>query len=80
MCIADVTSKVGSALRLNVSGANILFSADCDPTSLKTNVARKLVKKIVLDGVLMKKGSLWAEIEVMKVFMPLMAEETGVIT
>ena len=40
--VAYVTSKEGSVLRLNVSGANILFSADCEFSQI--DVAGKLVK------------------------------------
>jgi len=79
--VAYVTSKEGApGLRLNVGGVNILFSADYDPTSLKTDVAGKLVKKLVPDGAHVEKGAPYAEIEVMKMFMPLKVDETGVIT
>lgn len=80
--VVYMTSKadVASGIRLNVGGANIAFSPDYDPTSLRTDVAGKLVKKLVPDGAKVKKGEPFAEIEVMKMFMPLKVEEAGVVT
>mmetsp|Transcript_4373 Transcript_4373/g.6782 ORF Transcript_4373/g.6782 Transcript_4373/m.6782 type:complete len:2348 (+) Transcript_4373:52-7095(+) len=80
--VAYLTSKadVASGMRMNVGGANIAFSPDYDPTSLRTDVAGKLVKRLVPDGAKVKKGEPFAEIEVMKMFMPLKVEEAGVIT
>lgn len=80
--VVYMTSKadVASGIRLNVGGANIAFSPDYDPTSLRTDVAGKLVKKLVADGAKVKKGEPYAEIEVMKMFMPLKVEEAGVVT
>lgn len=67
-------------MRMNVGGANIVFSPDYDPSSLRTDVAGKLVKKLVSDGAQVKKGEAYCEIEVMKMFMPLKVEEAGKIT
>lgn len=80
--VAYLTSKadVASGMRMNVGGANIAFSPDYDPTSLRTDVAGKLVKKLVVDGAKVKKGEPYAEIEVMKMFMPLKVEEAGILT
>jgi acetyl-CoA carboxylase/biotin carboxylase 1 len=80
--VAYQTSKAGSAsgMRLSVGGKTIVFSPDYDPSSLRTDVAGKLVKKLVPDGAHLKKGSAYAEIEVMKMFMPLKVEESGVIS
>lgn len=80
--VAYQTSKgdVATGMRLNTGGKNIAFSPDYDPSSLRTDVAGKLVKKLVPNGAHVKKGSPYAEIEVMKMFMPLKVEESGVIT
>lgn len=80
--VAYLTSKadVGSGMRLNVGGANIAFSPDYDPSSLRTDVAGKLVKRLVPDGAKVRKGEAYAEIEVMKMFMPLKVEEAGIVT
>ncbi|KAL9191373.1 hypothetical protein ACHAXT_001079 [Thalassiosira profunda] len=80
--VAYRTSKAGAAggMRLSVAGRTIAFSPDYDPSSLRTDVAGKLVKKLVPDGAFVKKGGAYAEIEVMKMFMPLKVEESGVIS
>ena len=79
--VAYLTSKgdVATGMRLNVGGMNIAFSPDYDPTSLRTDVAGKLVKKLVPDGAHVRKGEPYAEIEVMKMFMPLKVEESGTV-
>jgi acetyl-CoA carboxylase/biotin carboxylase 1 len=80
--VAYLTTKgdAGTGMRLNVGGANIAFSPDYDPTSLRTDVAGKLVKKLKQDGAKVKKGEPYAEIEVMKMYMPLKVEESGVLS
>ena len=79
--VAYQTSRVESAsdMRLSVGGRMISLSPDFDPSSLRTDVAGKLVKKLVPDGAHVKKGGAYAEIKVMKMFMPLKVEESGVI-
>jgi len=80
--VAYLTNKgdVATGMRLNVGGANIVFSPDYDPSSLRTDVAGKLVKKLKADGDRVKKGEPYGEIEVMKMFMPLKVEESGTLT
>ena len=80
--VAYVTSRASAAsgMKMNVSSANVTFSADYDPTCLRTDVAGKLVKKLVPDGAHVKKGESFCEIEVMKMFMPLKVSENGVIS
>ena len=68
-----------TGLRMNVGGKNIVFSPDYDPTALRTDVAGKLVKKLKPDNSYVKKGEPYCEIEVMKMFMPLRVEESGVL-
>jgi acetyl-CoA carboxylase/biotin carboxylase 1 len=79
--VAYLTNRGDAAtgMKLNVAGSNIVFSPDYDPTSLRTDVAGKLVKRLVPDGTRVKKGEAYAEIEVMKMFMPLKVEEAGVV-
>lgn len=79
--VAYLTSKGDDAtgMKMNVAGYNTVFSPDYDPTSLRTDVAGKLVKRLVPDGTRVKKGEAYAEIEVMKMFMPLKVEEAGVV-
>jgi acetyl-CoA carboxylase / biotin carboxylase 1 len=80
--VAYLTSKgdVATGMRINIGGANVPFSPDYDPTSLRTDVAGKLVKRLVPDGAKVKKGEAYGEIEVMKMFMPLKVEEAGVVS
>ena len=80
--VAYLTSRGDAAtgMRIAVGGVNIAFSPDYDPTSLRTDVAGKLVKKLVPDGAHVKKGQAYCEIEVMKMFMPLKVAETGTLT
>ena len=79
--VAYRTSAADAAcLRLSVAGRTVAFSPDYDPTLLRTDVAGKLVRKLVPDGTRLEKGSEYAEIEVMKMFMPLKVEEAGIIT
>ena len=80
--VAYVTSRASAAsgMKMNVGGACITFSADYDPTCLRTDVAGKLVKKLVPNGAHVKKGDAFCEIEVMKMFMPLKVAENGTIT
>ena len=80
--VAYLTSKgdAASGMRISIDGATVAFSPDYDPTSLRTDVAGKLVKKLLPDGAHAKKGEPYGEIEVMKMFMPLEVEESGVLT
>jgi acetyl-CoA carboxylase / biotin carboxylase 1 len=80
--VAYLTTKgdAGTGMRLNVGGVNVAFSPDYDPTSLRADVAGKIVKKLKPEGARVKKGEPYCEIEVMKMFMPLKVEESGVLT
>jgi acetyl-CoA carboxylase/biotin carboxylase 1 len=79
--VAYLASKpdASTGLRMNVGGKNIIFSPDYDPTALRTDVAGKLVKKLKPDNSYVKKGEPYCEIEVMKMFMPLRVEESGIL-
>lgn len=72
-------STPGGGMRMNVGGTAIGFSPDYDPSSLRTDVAGKLVKKLKIDGEHVRKGEVYCEIEVMKMFMPLKVDEAGTI-
>jgi acetyl-CoA carboxylase / biotin carboxylase 1 len=80
--VAYLSNKADSAtgMRINVGGKNVVFSPDYDPTALRTDVAGKLVKKLKPDGSRVKKGEPYCEIEVMKMFMPLKVEESGILS
>jgi acetyl-CoA carboxylase/biotin carboxylase 1 len=80
--VAYLTSKgdAASGMRISIDGVTVAFSPDYDPTSLRTDVAGKLVKKLLPDGAHAMKGEPYGEIEVMKMFMPLKVEESGVLS
>jgi acetyl-CoA carboxylase/biotin carboxylase 1 len=80
--VAYLTSlgDAASGMRITIGGITVSFSPDYDPTSLRTDVAGKLVKKLVEDGAHVSKGDAYCEIEVMKMFMPLKVTESGIIS
>jgi len=80
--VAYITSRgdAASGMRITIGGGTVSFSPDYDPTCLRTDVAGKLVKKLVKDGAHLNKGDAYCEIEVMKMFMPLKVTEAGTIS
>ncbi|GMI33846.1 hypothetical protein TeGR_g1277 [Tetraparma gracilis] len=79
--VVYVTAPVDgpSGMRLSIAGQNVNFTPDYDPSNLSTDVAGKLVKQLVPDGTHLNKGDAYAEIEVMKMFLPLKVEESGTV-
>ncbi|KAF2019851.1 hypothetical protein BU24DRAFT_128049 [Aaosphaeria arxii CBS 175.79] len=67
------------ATRLSVDGKTCLLEQENDPTQLRTPSPGKLVKFTVENGEHIKKGQPFAEVEVMKMYMPLIAQEDGVV-
>jgi acetyl-CoA carboxylase/biotin carboxylase 1 len=80
--VAYITSRgdAASGMRITIGGVTVSFSPDYDPTYLRTDVAGKLVKKLVEDGAHLNKGDAYCEIEVMKMFMPFKVTEAGIIS
>jgi acetyl-CoA carboxylase/biotin carboxylase 1 len=68
-----------SGTRLSINGTTVSFTRDYDPSRLDADVAGKLTRCLVADGDHIKAGEAYAEIEVMKMCMPLKVKETGVI-
>jgi biotin carboxylase/acetyl-CoA carboxylase carboxyltransferase component/biotin carboxyl carrier protein len=68
-----------SGRRLQINGQTCLFPDEYDPTRICANAAGKLVHFLVGDGVHVEKGAPYAEIEVMKMLMPLLAPEAGTL-
>ncbi|KAK2762604.1 acetyl-coenzyme-A carboxylase [Arachnomyces sp. PD_36] len=68
-----------SATRLSVDGKTCLLEEENDPTQLRTPSPGKLVKFTVENGEHIKAGQAFAEVEVMKMYMPLIAQEDGVV-
>ncbi|KAL2270555.1 hypothetical protein VTJ83DRAFT_2739 [Remersonia thermophila] len=68
-----------AATRLSVDGKTCLLEQENDPTQLRTPSPGKLVKYTVEDGAHVRSGQTFAEVEVMKMYMPLIAQEDGIV-
>nr|AOE43261.1 acetyl-CoA carboxylase biotin carboxylase [Rostrostelium ellipticum] len=66
-----------TGLRLTLDSKTCVFSLEYDPSVLRTSSPGKLVRYLVDDGATVQKGTSFAEIEVMKMYMPLVAPEAG---
>ncbi|OQR99927.1 acetyl-CoA carboxylase [Thraustotheca clavata] len=72
-------TKEAQGLRLIVDGNTCVFTNEYDPTRLVTNAAGKLARYLVKDGAKLRRGTPYAEVEVMKMYMPLLTPEDGVV-
>ena len=70
--------EVGS-LRLMVDSKTCLVEQENDPTQLRSPSPGKLVRFLVDSGDHVNAGEPYAEIEVMKMYMPLVAAEDGIV-
>ncbi|KAI9329995.1 acetyl-CoA carboxylase [Obelidium mucronatum] len=68
------------AMFLTLDGKSCLLEKESDPTQLRSPSPGKLVRYLIEDGAHINSGDAFAEIEVMKMYMPLLASESGVIT
>lgn len=68
-----------AATRLSVDGKTCLLEQENDPTQLRSPSPGKLVKFTVETGEHVKAGQTFAEVEVMKMYMPLIAQEDGIV-
>jgi acetyl-CoA carboxylase/biotin carboxylase 1 len=69
-----------AGLRLLIDGRTSTFPHDRDPTRVVALSPGKLVRFLVSDGTHVSAGAAFAEMEVMKMFMPMVAAEAGRIT
>lgn len=67
------------ATRLSIDSKTCLLEVENDPTQLRTPSPGKLVKFLVENGEHVTAGQPYAEVEVMKMYMPLVAQEDGVV-
>ncbi|KAI4277224.1 MAG: hypothetical protein LQ337_001938 [Flavoplaca oasis] len=67
------------ATRLSVDNKTCLLEQESDPTQLQTPSPGKLVRFTVENGAHVKAGQTYAEVEVMKMFMPLITQEAGIV-
>ncbi|KAI9483961.1 MAG: acetyl-CoA carboxylase [Benjaminiella poitrasii] len=65
------------ATRMMINGKTCLLEKESDPTQLRSPSPGKLVNLLVENGDHIKAGDAYAEIEVMKMYMPLVAAEDG---
>ncbi|KAJ5788255.1 Acetyl-coenzyme A carboxyltransferase N-terminal [Penicillium paradoxum] len=68
-----------AATRLSVDGKTCLLEQENDPTQLRSPSPGKLVKFTVENGEHVRAGQSYAEVEVMKMYMPLIANEDGIV-
>jgi len=68
-----------AATRISVDGKTCLLEQENDPTQLRTPSPGKLVKYTVENGSHVRSGQTFAEVEVMKMYMPLVAQEDGIV-
>ncbi|GAA5920490.1 hypothetical protein JCM1841_003513 [Sporobolomyces salmonicolor] len=66
------------ALRLSIDSRTVLVAQENDPTQLRSPSPGKLVRYFIESGEHVSKGQAYAEIEVMKMIMPLVAAEDGI--
>ncbi|TLD19570.1 hypothetical protein PspLS_09710 [Pyricularia sp. CBS 133598] len=67
------------ATRISIDNRTCLLEQENDPTQLRTPSPGKLVKYTVESGDHIKAGQTFAEVEVMKMYMPLVAQEDGTV-
>lgn len=67
------------ATRLSVDGKTCLLEVENDPTQLLTPSPGKLVRYLVDSGDHVSAGQAYAEVEVMKMCMPLVTQESGTV-
>lgn len=67
------------ATRISVDSKTCLLEQENDPTQLRSPSPGKLVSYSVGNGEHVKAGQVFAEVEVMKMYMPLLAQEDGVV-
>lgn len=65
--------------RVSIDGKTALLEQENDPTQLRTPSPGKLVKFSVENGEHVSAGQAFAEVEVMKMYMPLIATEDGIV-
>ncbi|KAF0496183.1 acetyl-CoA carboxylase [Gigaspora margarita] len=67
------------ATRLMIDGKTCLLEQENDPTQLRSPSPGKLVRFLVESGAHVNSGDAYAEIEVMKMYMPLVVTEDGIV-
>ncbi|CBH13789.1 acetyl-CoA carboxylase, putative [Trypanosoma brucei gambiense DAL972] len=71
--------KEPSSLRISIGGKETTFTGDIDPTKLFAAVPGRFVRYLVCDGGHVEEGTIVAEVEVMKMILPLRASTVGAL-
>ncbi|PRT52762.1 Acetyl-CoA carboxylase [Wickerhamiella sorbophila] len=66
-------------MRMSVDSKTCLLEVENDPTQLRSPSPGKLVRYLKESGDHIKAGDEYAEVEVMKMYMPLVAQEDGIV-
>eukprot|EP01130_Rhizamoeba_saxonica_P012625 TRINITY_DN5356_c0_g1_i1.p1 TRINITY_DN5356_c0_g1~~TRINITY_DN5356_c0_g1_i1.p1 ORF type:complete len:2154 (+),score=572.60 TRINITY_DN5356_c0_g1_i1:253-6462(+) len=66
--------------RVNLDGKTLVFQKENDPTILRSSSPGKLVRYLIPDGEHVNRGESFAEVEVMKMFLTIQAEESGILS
>ena len=66
-------------LRVTINGAAMTFTGDVDHTKLRSAVPGRLIRFLVEDGGHIEDGGAFAEVEVMKMILPLKSAVSGTI-
>lgn len=69
----------GGSMRMILDGNTCIFTPEYDPTKFASSVAGKIARLLVPDGSHVNAGDAFVEIEVMKMYMPLKAQESGIV-
>lgn len=72
-------AQSGGSMRMILDNQTCIFTPEYDPTKLTSSVAGKLARLLVPDGSHVNAGDPFVEIEVMKMYMPLKALESGTV-
>ncbi|ORC84477.1 putative acetyl-CoA carboxylase [Trypanosoma theileri] len=71
--------KEPTSLRISIGGKETTFTGDIDPTKVSSSVPGRFVRYVVGDGGHVSEGTTIAEVEVMKMILPLRATTAGVL-
>jgi acetyl-CoA carboxylase/biotin carboxylase 1 len=79
MNFAVYARKEGDNYRITVNGKTCILESEADPSTIKSPSPGKLIRLLIEDGAHVQQGLPVAEIEVMKMIIPLLSGESGVI-
>lgn len=71
--------REGADYRVTIDGKTCIFESEIDPSNIKSPSPGKLVRYLVEEGSQVAQGTPVAEIEVMKMYIPLLSSEAGII-